>query len=45
MTNMHLTILLIICGLLLTGCETLKGAERDLQKGSAWFEERVEQAR
>lgn len=45
MTNIRLTMLLIAFGLLLAGCETLRGAERDLQKGSAWFEERVEQAR
>lgn len=45
MTGVRLTAILIISGLLLAGCETLRGAERDLQKGSAWFEERVEQAR
>lgn len=45
MTGMRLTAILIAIGLLLAGCETLKGAERDLQKGSNWFEERVEQAR
>ena len=45
MTGFRLTAVLIVLGLLLAGCETLKGAERDLQKGSNWFEERVEQAR
>lgn len=45
MTVRRLTAFLLVAGVLLTGCETLRGAERDLQKGSAWFEERVEQAR
>lgn len=45
MTKIRLTMLLMAFGLLLTGCETLRGVERDLQKGSAWFEDRVEQAR
>ncbi len=45
MTRYRLMASLIVLGLLLAGCETLKGAERDLQKGSNWFEERVEQAR
>ncbi|MCM2265378.1 MAG: hypothetical protein NDI73_09325 [Desulfuromonadales bacterium] len=45
MTGYRLTAILIVLVLLLAGCETLKGAERDLQKGSNWFEERVDQAR
>lgn len=45
MTGVRLTTVWMICCLLLAGCETLRGAERDLQKGSNWFEERVEQAR
>lgn len=45
MTGYRLAAILLTLGLMLAGCETLKGAERDLQQGSNWFEERVEQAR
>lgn len=45
MTTYRMAAMLLALGLLLQGCETLKGAEHDLQKGSNWFEERVEQVR
>ena len=35
----------LLCLLCLTGCETLKAANRDLQSGSDWFEQRVDETR
>jgi predicted small secreted protein len=45
MIGYRLAAILLVLGLLLTGCETLRGAERDLQQGSNWFERKVEEAR
>lgn len=41
---MRVLILVLLLGLVLSGCETFKGFGRDMQKAGGWIEEKAEKA-